>query len=112
MKTFKNAAAQGDIFISRVKSLPKNVKEAKIEDGKYIVAHSETGHHHVVEAIPGVHFFYSENPEITYLEVEKEIDLVHERTWDTHETLRFPKGIFQINRQREFRPEGWTRVED
>jgi hypothetical protein len=40
---------------------------------------------------------------------------VHERSWDTHETLRFltvPGDVLKINRQREGTRELWRRTED
>jgi hypothetical protein len=113
MKTFNNLAAQGDILIRRIDKLPDGLVESKPEDGKHILAHSETGHHHVVEAKQTKRFIDPRDTMISYLEVSAEhIDLVHNRSFDTHETLRIPNGIFEIKRQREWTPEGFRRVED
>lgn len=114
MKTFEKQAAQGDILITRVKSLPKDAKAVKPIDGKFIVAHSETGHHHVVVDKPGVQYFTTEDPMIAYLKVidSVEVAIEHERSFDTHESLLMKGGTYEIRRQREYTPEGWRRVED
>jgi hypothetical protein len=49
--------------------------------------------------------------------VKGHTDVVHERDYDTHETVRLDSGdggevIFEIRRQEELRPDGWARVED
>ena len=62
MKTFQKQAAQGDLFIRRIDSLPEGVKSATAESGAYIVAHSETGHHHVVLERPGVAVYTTDDP--------------------------------------------------
>jgi len=118
MKTFSNVAFQGDVSIIRasqvgVKSLPKNAQEIKPEkNGRLIVTHSETGHHHFVQKSEA-RFYGTDDPNICYLVVEgKYADLVHDRQTQQHETLRIPNGLYQINRQVEKRPEGWRRVED
>ncbi len=117
MKEFKTQAAQGDIFIRRVTEMPKGLREMKVEGGRYIVAHSETGHHHVIDATPAAKVWLSDDPMVSYLQVVEATDAVetlleHMRSFDTHETIKFSPGIYEIRRQREATPEGWRRVED
>lgn len=117
MKEFNNQAAQGDIFIRRVQKLPANVREMKVENGHYIVAHSETGHHHVVDATPIAKVYLGDDPMVSYLQVVEATDAVetllkHMRSFDTHETIKFSPGIYEIRRQREATPEGWQLVKD
>ena len=38
--------------------------------------------------------------------------LEHLRTFDTHETLAIPPGVYELRRQREAVPEGWRRAQD
>lgn len=60
-------------------TLPKEAKLVK-ETDKYIVAHSETGHHHVLEATDLSKFkVYTWNGE-TYLELKETATLLHEKT--------------------------------
>lgn len=100
---------QGDIMLTRVKALPK---EAKLQKGN-IVAHSESGHHHVAER---AQVFTVPDGETLYLRaLGKEVRLVHKRSYDTHEPIALqtqPGDVFKIRRQREHTPEGWRRVED
>jgi hypothetical protein len=112
-------AAQGDVLFRRVKKLPKGLKEVDEKSTRKVVAHSETGHHHAIDAA-GVRMFQPEGDPLTcYLVLEsvEHADVVHYRPWDTHETLRLlgergGGGVFQVRRQREYTPEGWRRVED
>lgn len=120
MKTAVNRIAQGDVLFRKVNSVPKNAVRAKREGGVFVVAHSETGHHHVV-ANEGVTMFdVPNNPLVAYLQLEGPdcgagVDVVHQRPWDTHETVRLlgaPGDVYEIRRQREWSPEGWRRVAD
>lgn len=117
MRTFKNQAAQGDLFIRRIDSLPENLALMATENGNYIVAHSETGHHHAIEAKANVKVFQTNDPLVSYLQVieateEMETVLEHLRNFDTHESIAIPPGNYEIRRQREYTPEGWRRVAD
>lgn len=117
MKTFEKMAAQGDLMIRRIEKLPEGAKLENAQNGVFVVAHSETGHNHVIEAAPNVQLFTTGDPMISYLEVieatdETETLLKHLRSYDTHETIKINPGIYEIRRQREYTPEGWRRVED
>ena len=114
MKTFSRQAAQGDVLITRIDKMPKEVIQARADGGKFIVAHSETGHHHTVKERPGVKYFTGKDPAIAYLEVidSVEVALEHERSFDTHESLLLKGGTYEIRRQQEYTPEGWRRVAD
>jgi hypothetical protein len=117
MKTFENCAAQGDLYIRRITTLPSGVKRVQAMNGQYVVAHSETGHNHVIAERQNVTLYSSDDPMVSYLEVIEATDatetlLEHLRSFDTHETIKLPIGTFEIRRQREYTPEGWRRVED
>lgn len=116
MKKFDSVAAQGDCFVRRIDSLPVGLveeSESKEEPGKFVIAHSETGHHHVVDRKNTKLYTDPKNPMTAYLEVlEKYADLQHLRDFDKHEALRLTPGIYEIRRQREWAPEGWRQVAD
>lgn len=116
-KTFQNRAAQGDLFIRRIDKLPDGAKPVAAERGAFIVAHSETGHNHIIKERPNVKLYTTGDPLVSYLEVieateQTEALLEHLRGHDTHETIAIPPGIFELRRQREYVPDGWRRVED
>lgn len=117
MKTFNNQAAQGDLLIRRIDKLPEDVKAQNAENGVFVVAHSETGHNHVVEKHAGVEFFTTNDPMVSYLQVIESCDEVetiikHLRAFDTHESIKINPGIYEIRRQREYTPEGWRQIQD
>lgn len=117
MKTFTKQAAQGDLLIKRVESIPSGLKKAAIVNGAYVVAHSETGHNHVVDAAPHVEVYETDNPLLAYMRVIEAMEatetlLRHLRGHDTHETISIPPGNYELRRQREYTPEGWRRAQD
>lgn len=117
MKTFTKMAAQGDLLLRRIDTLPDNCQPVKAENGQYVVAHSETGHNHAIAEAPNVSLFSAGDPMISYLQVLESCDvtetiLKHYRTTDTHESLLIPAGVYEVRRQREYTPQGWRRVED
>lgn len=112
IRNVSKKAAQGDLLILRVDEVPDGLPKRQAEGGRHIVAHSETGHHHTVDDL-GTELFGEQDPDVCYLRVEGEhTDLVHHRSYDTHDTLRLGRGIWMLKRQRESTPEGWRRVED
>lgn len=117
MRTFKNQAAQGDLFVRRIDALPAGITPLKTENGHFIVAHSETGHHHVIAERPNVMVYTTADPQISYLQVIEATDametvLEHLRSFDTHESISIGAGIYELRRQREYSPAGWRQVQD
>ena len=109
MKTFKKCAAQGDLMFIRIDKLPEDAVLVKATNGKYVASHSETGHAHIIRECEGVEFYHAANDNMTaYLVVHhNKAYIEHLRDFDTHEPIKFDKGIFKIRRQREYTPEGW-----
>ena len=107
--------AQGDMMIVRMEGdLPENIKEISPSEGKHVVAHSETGHHHYLLGVEGVKYFGDPSDNMTcYLSISTEAaDLIHDRSYDTHQTISLTPGNYKLRRQREYTPEGLRRVED
>lgn len=113
VRKFKTVCAQGDIYIRRAAKLPENAVECKPENGKHIVTHSETGHHHVMEATRVKMYTIPDSIMDIFLQVEEDgATLEHLRPHDTHAPISFDKGVYHVRRQREYVPEGYRRVED
>lgn len=111
MNTFNNQAAQGDLLITRISQLPADA-QALQKTGMQIVAHSETGHHHVMSTESAT-FYQAANDEfVLYVVVDNDTTLLHERGFDTHAPISVGPGIYRINRQREYTPEGFRRAQD
>lgn len=105
-------SCQGDVMFLRVAALPP---DATAHAGKeHIVAHSETGHHHV--ALGGV-YYTTPDPLVAYLVTTAPTVIEHRRehaTHGAHELLADGAGevVWQIRRQRQHTPYGDRRVED
>ena len=112
MKKVKKMAAQGDVMFIRIAKIPNDAVAAKAEGKHFIVAHSETGHHHVVGSRNAQMLIDKTNQFIAYLKVSAPTEVEHQRSFDTHESLLLAPGDYEIRRQREYVPEGFRRVAD
>jgi hypothetical protein len=116
MKTFNRIAAQGDFIIIRINGIPANVERVEPRGEHIVIAHSETGHDHVmlmdrVEAYKPAGVKEVDLYEM-FLNVKEPTEINHLRSFDTHETLLVPPGTYQVKRQREYVPEGFRRAAD
>lgn len=113
MKTFTKAAAQGEIHIRRIGDVPSDRGKApkgfhplELENGKRIIGHSETGHHHILDGEADV-FVMDRPPEgmrILRAIVESPTPLVHLREYDTHEPIMLQPGMYEFRIGREYDP--------
>lgn len=103
---------QGEIMFRRVSVIPDRAKRVVSEHGQHILAHSETGHHHVIESRAADRFIDETNSFIAWIEVMEPTELKHLRDFDTHESWMFEPGQYEIVTQREAIPEGWRRAAD
>lgn len=112
MKTFRSQAAQGDVLLMRVESIPKTAKRAEPQLGQHVVSHSETGHDHYLPA-EHVTRYTTDDPMVCYLRIAGDgAPLIHARSFDTHETIHLRPGNYEVRRQREHTPKGWRMVAD
>lgn len=112
MKIFIERAAQGDLYIVKIDKLPVGLEQATPEDGRLIVGHSETGHHHVIDAERVEMYRLPEEIYECFLVVKEAAPLTHLRNFDTHEPIMLAPGTYRVKRQREYTPEGWRRAQD
>lgn len=109
MKTFENTCAQGDVFFVRRETLPNCAAEQPATNGKIVITHSETGHDHVMvldrdTEEPNVQIFTGDDPLTAWIKVNRPTALNHLREHDTHESIMFSPGIYEIRRQEEYDP--------
>lgn len=85
----------GEVILKPIPELPKEAK--LIKTGKeYIVAHSETGHHHVLELATKQLRVYELDNEL-YLDVGEVGQLVHKKTGvDTHFPHTIAPGKYKV----------------
>jgi hypothetical protein len=116
MKKFTKIAAQGDMMIMRIETLPSGLEEYKPEGNHYVIAHSETGHNHVMEKTAVKAYKRQNVTEANifelFLDVGEESKIEHLRSFDTHETIVVPPGQYIVKRQREYTPQGFRRAQD
>jgi hypothetical protein len=118
MKIITKIGFQGDVCFKRVKGIPKGeeTREGEKKDGAFVVAHSETGHDHVISPESHARLLETKDPFVAYLVAEGAYaDCVHQRSFDTHETIRLegkPGSVWMVIREREMGPEGWVRAQD
>lgn len=87
-------------------NLLKPVKAAKGKVSKhtlYIVGHSETGHHHVLESKTEFEVIEGEKEEL-FIRLFEPAKIVHQKTYEQHRTLDVPAGTFQVIRKTEYDP--------
>lgn len=121
--------AQGEVLIWMKKYAPKRVldmlekadmQEMKLEHGKLILGHGETGHHHLLEPVDksvsisnaAQALVDSTNDMIVDLKILKDCQLVHMRSNDNHAGFVLPAGEYVRGIREEQSPEGWRRVQD
>ncbi len=112
MHTFQKIAAQGEITIRRLgdvpvkRSVPNGFMVMKPEQGRFIVGHSETGHHHVLDHLEGATVLVMDKPpegmKILRAILENPTTLVHLRDHDTHEPIQLEPGEYEFRIAREF----------
>ena len=110
------SAFQGDMAIIRREKAPEGF-EPQEPSKEVVVAHSETGHHHVALGDNLVHMINPTNPMSSYLVAKGPVVIEHRRPTDTHESYELlyegpAEVVWEIRRQREHTPEGYRRVED
>lgn len=114
MKTVSTKPSfQGDLMIREIKTLPSNVTAAKADGDYFILAHSETGHHHVIERPRAEVFQAADDAFVAYIKTISDGVIEHQRSFDTHAPLKVEAGkIYEVRRQREYTPEGFRRAQD
>lgn len=74
----------------------------------YIVGHSETGHHHVLESQTEFEVMSDKEKDLLFIRLFQPAKLVHKKTYDAHRTLNVPAGTYQVIRKQEYDP--WREV--
>ena len=122
--------AQGEVLIWMEKYAPqsvlnavaglKNLQPFKLENDAFIVGHSETGHHHVLEPVRGDAHISSvvqglidaANDTFMLLQAAEPFKLIHLRGTDTHDGFVFPPGEYIRGIREEQTVDGWRPVVD
>lgn len=95
----------GEVILKAITQLPKEAKLVE-ETNRVVVAHSETGHHHLLEVKDKVDMskikVYSWNGD-TYLEVPQIAELWHQKTGkDVHTPHKITPSIYKVIIKKHF----------
>lgn len=103
------AFAQGEIYARKIEQLPEGLEPftEKDSNGSWIISHSESGHHHVIDA-PGVTVMertkdVPDGMRILYAIVEEPTSL-RQNAANAHEAHDMPSGVYEMRISREFDP--------
>lgn len=110
-------SSQGDLNIFPATEIPNDAVKSeggtKVDSqGNYILAHSETGHNHVMSGEGAEVYDVPDDEFVSYINVKDTSRVVHLRSYHTHKTIELPPGQYRITRQREYTPEGFRRAQD
>ena len=110
----RKAIPQGDVYLIPIKAIPADAKAVEPENGRFIITHSETGHHHVIIERPDVRQFSGMDVFRGFLEVSGDVpaELIHLREHHTHAPQTVAPGAWLIQRQAAYTPQGWERARD
>lgn len=100
----KKANKFGGVRHGEVALIPTNVTPdgKTLPKGEYILAHSETGHHHVLE---GTDFQVTENVDgRIFVQIFGDTALAHRKTHDKHRTIVLPPSILERYEMTEYDP--------
>lgn len=112
-KITERPSFQGDLMIRRIGVIPASAIRSAPESGYHILAHSESGHNHVIDGDAADRFIDETNQFISYLRALSDSEIKHLRDFDTHEPLQVEAGfLYEVRNQREYTPEGWRRAAD
>lgn len=108
MKSFKFAAAQGEVNIRKIDVIPDGTVSVTSENGLLIVGHSESGHHHGFRDDGGVQLMERTRDvpagmKILYAIVANPTALIQDAS-NPHDTIALDPGLYEFRISREFNP--------
>lgn len=109
---------QGECLFIKVNNFEdkdSDYESQKSVNGRLVVAHSESGHDHIIDLKRSKQadlLIHKTNNLIGRLVLGEDCEVEHLRAFDTHETLKLPKGKYVLRYRREYTPEGLRRVQD
>ena len=108
MREFKKAAAQGEVNLTLIDAMPKDLSPFDADGDQYIIGHSESGNHHVLDR-KHVDMFIGEKTsagmQVLYAIVKEPTKVRQLRDGSPHETIDLDAGdIIRINPSIDYNP--------
>lgn len=84
----------GEIMLVPVAEIPSQFKQV-YPTQDYVVGHSETGHHHVLESTVDFEVVSDKEKKDLYFRLFEPAKMVHKKATDRHKDLIVPAGIYK-----------------
>ena len=108
MRKFNKTAAQGEVNITLVDSLPEGLSSITTDDTHHIIGHSESGNHHVLERSAVDMYDGGKTPagmQILYALVKNPTEVKQLRDSSPHDTIGLNQGdIIRITPALDYNP--------
>jgi hypothetical protein len=92
----------GENFIRKIDKLPKG---KKLSVNSFIIGHSETGHHHVLESKDQFTVIEPKNlDDNIFFELLGSGKVVHKKTVNRHNDLGLAPGVYEVTHKKEYSP--------
>ena len=103
-----NVQQQGEVYVEKIEEVPDglNAFTGEMSAGAYVISHSESGHHHVIDAADCMVMEHPEPPagmQILYAIVKNPASL-RQNAANAHEAADLDPGIYELRIAREFDP--------
>lgn len=92
----------GEVWLQPVSAMPDGVSVNKTN--KHIVGHSETGHHHVLTSKAKFEVMDASEKNDLYVRLFEPAELVHQKSYDIHETKTIMPGVYAVYQKTEYDP--------
>lgn len=109
-KSFKLAAAQGEVNIRRFDAVPQDANTLRVapENGFLIVGHSESGHHHGFQDNGGVALMERRDNvpvgiKILYAIIDNPTAIIQD-AGNPHDAILLDPGVYEFRISREYNP--------
>lgn len=100
--TIENRLIHGENAIMPITNLPADLKWHK--ESMAIIGHSETGHHHVLEATKNSTTELAEFDGKLYIRITGNAKVTHKKSHDIHETVTLDEGMYVVTHKSEYDP--------
>ena len=93
------AVTHGELFLLPVDKIPKGNTS---KHDMFILAHSESGHHHVLQSKTKFSVTEVGDAVERYILLDEVAELVNQKTFDIHETRMLAPGAYKVYAKKEY----------
>lgn len=91
----------GEVWLQPIDKIPEgSTKKTK----SHVIGHSETGHHHILESNTEFEVMAGDEKHDLYIRLFEPAKVVHQKTFDIHETKIVVPGDYAVYQKTEYDP--------